>query len=158
MSHIGQVGRRRGARRSACATSATTCPTLAPPVSSTSGGVSLVSALQQSDRLPWSSAEPPRKAAAAMIGCPTSQSPKTDKHPQWRAHSACGWRRKQQVRNAWQQDTGPTGGPGERWVLPAGKGWRVLRSFSRVAGHPPTTDGSSSMHGLNQFRQNVKPF
>ena len=30
------------ARRSACATSATTCPTLAHPVSSTSGGLSLV--------------------------------------------------------------------------------------------------------------------
>jgi hypothetical protein len=27
-----------------------------------------------------STAEPPRKAAAAMIGCPTLQSPKTDKH------------------------------------------------------------------------------
>src|SRR5260221_7905865 len=38
-----------------------------------------ISALQQHDPFPWSSAEPPRKAAAAMIGCPTSQSPKTDK-------------------------------------------------------------------------------
>src|SRR5713226_10658068 len=35
-------------------------------------------------------AEPPRKAAAAMIGCPTSQSPKTDKHPWITAHSENG--------------------------------------------------------------------
>ena len=33
------------ARRSACATSATTCPTLAHPVSATSGGLRLVSTL-----------------------------------------------------------------------------------------------------------------
>src|SRR6266851_5601561 len=47
-----------------------------------------VSALQQQDRVRWSSEEPPRKAAAAMIGCPTSQFPKTDKHP--RARSFAG--------------------------------------------------------------------
>src|SRR5712692_2175121 len=33
-----------------------------------------VSALQQQDPFGWSSAEPPRKAAAAKIGCPTPES------------------------------------------------------------------------------------
>src|SRR6266487_4327961 len=40
-----------------------------------SGGfllVTAVSALQQEDPIRWYSAEPPRKAAAARIGCPTS--------------------------------------------------------------------------------------
>src|SRR5436309_14223568 len=47
--------------------------------------VTAVSALQQQDPFRWSSAEPPRKAAAAMIGCPAphrrhSQIPKVFKH------------------------------------------------------------------------------
>ncbi len=39
-----------------------------------------VSALQQQDPIRWPGSEPPRKAAAAMIVCPTALSPKTDKH------------------------------------------------------------------------------
>src|SRR5260221_14715130 len=48
---------------------------LQPPFEAASLLVSKVSALQQQDPLWWPSAEPPRKAAAAKIGCPTSQSP-----------------------------------------------------------------------------------
>src|SRR6266567_1078572 len=47
---------------------------LQPPFQAASLVVSKVSALQQQDPFRWSSAEPPRKAAAAMIGCPTSAS------------------------------------------------------------------------------------
>ena len=46
-----------------------------------------ISALQQQDPIRWSSAEPPEKAAAATIGCPTSLSPKTVKHPAPRIQS-----------------------------------------------------------------------
>src|SRR6266851_2239809 len=49
-----------------------------------SGGLLLVREALDLQPQGRSSAEPPRKAAAAMIGCPTSQLPETDKHPDLR--------------------------------------------------------------------------